>query len=211
MGQTTTGELSAGEATRVLDELSGYEETVSAKMMGITWMIWGIAIPGIFLTYGTGAFWADQVGASWLLAVFWIPWVAAATLATRSLWRSLALAFSWAEEDRSTLASLAYTALFFVLAGGLWVTGLVGEINMLMLATTGLFTMMLGLLEPVNGGRLEKPTLLVGGLLVILAVALDLTWAGTLSGADHAASSLVAALAVGSAYYGLGTFHLVRG
>ncbi len=206
-----TEELSAGEAARVLDELGGYEETVSTKMMGVTWMIWGIAIPGIFLTYGTGASWASQAGLGWLSAVFWVPWIAAAAFATRSLWRTLALAFSWDEEDASWITTVVYTGVFFFLAGGLWFTGLIQETNMLMLATTGLLTMLLGLFEPGDGIGLKKPTLLAGAFLVVTAIVLDVTWASTLAGSGLAAPSLTAAFAVFVAYFGLAAYHLARG
>lgn len=44
--------LTPQEAARVLTKARSWEDALEGRTAGITWMIWGIATPGIFVTYG---------------------------------------------------------------------------------------------------------------------------------------------------------------
>lgn len=117
--ETMTDTLTPDEAARMLTQASRYEDALLRRTEGITWMIWGLATPGIFVTY---AFASVLAGAGWWMALLWIPWVAAGVLATAALWRSAALSSprlraaqapgAWV---RGALWVAAVSALFHVL------------------------------------------------------------------------------------------------
>ncbi|MEA3200704.1 MAG: hypothetical protein QOE90_2132 [Thermoplasmata archaeon] len=114
---TETAEMSPLDAARVLAKARDYEEDLRARTAGITWMIWGFATCGIFLTYGFFSV-ADAQG--WWTSFLWAPWIAAGILATNALWRSASLAMpSLRTLDarsfwlRFALITLAYTLLLF--------------------------------------------------------------------------------------------------
>lgn len=211
MGEPGSPPLTATDAAQVLSNLDAYEENLTLRAEGLTWMIWGLAIPGLFLTYGTASEWANQAGLPWLNALFWLPWILAAGLATRSLWRSLALAFDWEDDGKPAWATLGYTILFFALAAGLWITGLVSNITLLMLATTGLLTVAIALVP--LGENVGKPTwvLFAGALLLLSAILLDLAWAQEATGLQHQAVTLSAAALVGLVYLALGLTLIAKG
>lgn len=107
MGETFTPQ----EAARALAEASRFEDALAERTGGITWMVWGIVTPGIFLTY---SFFGALDAGGWWLGLVWMPWVAAGILTTVMLWRSAALAAPALDTQPSGsfwLRFLGFTAL----------------------------------------------------------------------------------------------------
>lgn len=114
----TETEMSPLEAAAALAKARTYEDDLRCRTSGLTWMIWGLVTPGIFLSYAFAA----VVGADGPLVSFlWAPWIAAGVLATSALWRSVALSTSslrgiaWrAFWLRFALVTLAYAVVLRV-------------------------------------------------------------------------------------------------
>lgn len=131
---TETADMTPLEAARVLSAARDYESDLRTRTNGLTWMIWGLVTPGLFLTYAFAA--VAGVPPGWWWSVLWVPWVGAGILTSSALWRSAALTMpslrtlGWrAFAVRFVLITAAYTALFFVAPirgpeGGLLVVGL---------------------------------------------------------------------------------------
>lgn len=122
--------FSARQAADVLTEASRYEDALRQRTEGITWMVWGIVSPAIWLSYGlVGASFEDfPVWARFL----WAPWVFVGVVTTIVIWRSAALAAPRiVERERpGWLIGLAWAGvtalLFFLLERG--VPGLNGAV-----------------------------------------------------------------------------------
>lgn len=196
MSETVDAEMEPSDALDALADLEGYEERLTAKAAGITWAIWGTAVPGIFLTYNAADPWIASVGLEWLAALLWIPWIAGATLATNMVWSAHAITLDTEHsQTRGWLASVGYTLVFFVLAGGVLLVDPGWGINGLMVVVTGLFTLaMAGIQRGLGYGRVMEP----------VAAGLTITGVGAAlasSGFDPTAIGLAAAGLVGMAYY----------
>lgn len=113
--------MSPHEAVRALTEASRYEDALQRRTEGLTWMVWALATPAIFLSYAFASF-IDPP--AWVQGVLWMPWVFGAILTTVALWRSVAIAFPRLHtefEGWFWLRFLAFTAvmtgLFYVVEG----------------------------------------------------------------------------------------------
>lgn len=88
--------LTPHDAARALAEAARYEGALQQRTEGLTWMVWALATPAIFLTYGFAA----VVGApGHVMPFLWVPWVAAGVATTVALWRSAALSQPEIGED----------------------------------------------------------------------------------------------------------------
>lgn len=210
----TAGEaLSAEEALGVLSEIDGYEQTLTAKTAGLSALVWGTAIPGLFVTYNAGGHWVVDHGApEWVFALLWIPWIAGASLTTNWLWELNAVTLDVETEGAGWPTSLAFTLLFFLIAGLVWgvLTGLGIDfgINGWMVLATGAFTVALGGVYRWRGWVASTETAVSG--LIILAGGLPIALAPASLAPDVAFGFASAAL-IGVAYYGAGITLFLRG
>lgn len=168
----------AQEAARALAEASKYEGSLARRTEGITWIIWALATPAIFLTYG---FAAVLGGTGWWMSLLWVPWVGMAVAGTVLLWRSVAIAqpalrdeggrWFWA---RFALFSAAITSLFFVLrpagpeipliiVGSMWIG--MGVLNLWRADTAG----------RVHAALAGAPLALSGVLLTLLDAPIEVS------------------------------------
>jgi len=174
-------------------------------------MVWGIAISGIFVTYGAATPWPTALsGVSWLTGLLWLPWVLAASYVTDRLWTGTAVTLDLDREgSRGWLPAVGFTALFFAIAGAVWLvangTGVAMGADAWMLSATGLLTIAVGLVD--RSRRLPGSTQAIGGGVVLLAVAVGLTIAGP----EPAVAGLLPAAAVGAVYIAIGARTLARG
>lgn len=111
--ETMTEAMTAREAARALVDASRYEGALAERTAGITWMVWGIATPGVFMTY---AFASVLGGSGWWMSVLWIPWILMAVVTTVSLWRSAALAAPALASD----ATPWFWLRFLGFSGAIW-------------------------------------------------------------------------------------------
>ncbi len=87
-GERLTPQAAVAEIRRI----EGLHGALARRASGLTWMIWGIVAPAIFVSYSLLGI---LVGTYHLLAVLfpllWIPWAAVGIAATATLWRSVGL------------------------------------------------------------------------------------------------------------------------
>jgi hypothetical protein len=115
----TAEALSPLEAARVLAQARGYESDLRVRTSGITWMVWGLVTPAIFLSY---AFASVVAPGAWWAGWLWAPWIGAGTLVTSALWRSAAIQFPALRTFtaaqfglRFALVLLAYVVVFWLI------------------------------------------------------------------------------------------------
>lgn len=172
----------------------------------MTWMVWGIAVCGIFMTYGFLATVAVAYGANvqLLFPIAWAPWVAMAWVASGLMWRSVALTVPIDRPVtllRSFLAGLVFvgniaTTMFLAPALGLSLV----EPALILLAL-GDALIIVGVLGLLSTSRTERLLWIAGGA-ALGTVALV---AAALIGADRAAAyawfSLVSPLATALVFF----------
>src|SRR5213594_2592588 len=93
-GEGLTPQAAVAEIRRI----EGLHGALARRASGLTWMIWGIVAPAIFISYALltilVGFPGDGNGyhALWILfPVLWVPWAALGFVATATLWRSVGL------------------------------------------------------------------------------------------------------------------------
>lgn len=89
LARSMTNHLSAQDAARLIHDASLYEDALARRTEGVTWMMWGLVTPAIFLTYAYAE--AAQLPGGWWWHLLWTPWVFAGVVTTMTLWRSAAL------------------------------------------------------------------------------------------------------------------------
>jgi hypothetical protein len=109
--------LSVADALRTTRELDSTYGALERRTGGLTWLIWGMAVAGIFMTYSYLGL-QRTLGArvEWVLPFAWSPWVAMGYISTGLTWRSVALTAPRAASG-SWKEALA-TGLLFVLFNG---------------------------------------------------------------------------------------------
>lgn len=204
MAETADASMSARDAVGVLADLESYEESLTARTAGITWMIWGTAVPGIFTTYGAAVPWMETTSFAWILSFLWIPWIAGATLATNWLWKTTAVTLDWDSSSSEGWGyAIGFTLGFFVLAGAIWLAsqalGTTLGVNAWMLLAGGLLTIAIGLVY--RRQQIPGPTEALLGGLILSAAALGLAAASL---GPPVFAGLVSAGLVGLVYYTMG-------
>lgn len=206
MSETGHQDLTPEGALAALSELDSYEEALTARIGGLTWMIWGTAVPGIFTTYNTANPWIETVGLGWLNAVLWIPWIVGATLATNLLWKSQSVVLETDADSRNGwLISLAFALTFGAILGGVYLLGLDLGPNGIMLLVTGLLTLVMAAAYRIAWDHPAVPTALGGLVIAAVAVAMGAT------NLAQPVTALIAAATVALCYYGLGGYLYTRG
>lgn len=195
--------MTATEAAEALDRIDDYGEGVTKRTIGLTNMVWGIAAATIFLAYGTGAGWIEQRGWYWLYGVLWIPGVVAGQWTTSALWKHHAIQLHRAEHPKEGwLRIVAYTGGFFVVAAivvfGGRALGIDWQISTYMILVNGVLAGAVAGYESRHDRYCGPPTMLAGAALIVVGVLVGI------SGAGHAAASLIGALAVAIAWFGSG-------
>lgn len=172
--------MTPAQAAQILRDVEGYEETLSLHTAGLTHMVWGVAVAGIFLMYGSAMDWLQQVGAAWAAAVLWVPFVVAGLWITRSLWHSHAVHFGEDPDPRDMVWSALATVGFLGGSVLLWLflDGL-APLRWLpptaMLFATGVFAIVMGVFFR-NRSRFACNTLAIAGVSTALgAIALAAT------------------------------------
>jgi hypothetical protein len=194
-------------ALAALSDIPRYEERLTSRAVGIGLMAWGLAVPGIFLTYNlAGIAWG---GSPWF-AVLWVPWVVGALALGAAVWHTQAVSLRREPETRKgLLVSLAYTAGFFLLMGGVYlllhrVADADWDANATMMLVTGLFAVAVGAMH-LRLRACGPPTLAAGALLCLAAVAV------ALSGLPETATAFIGAAASGLCWFLPGLLGVVKG
>ena len=84
--------LSPAKAAEEIRRIGSLHGALARRTAGLTWMIWGVVAPAIFVTYSlAGLVVAQDPAAARLFPFIWIPWAALGLVTTASLWRSVGL------------------------------------------------------------------------------------------------------------------------
>lgn len=211
MGATSDAEMDADEAAGLLAGLEEVEETVTARTAGLTWLVWGTAIPGLFVSYQTATTALASTGFEWILSVLWIPWVVGASLTTTWLWRATAVRMEWETSGREGwLYSLGFTLAFLALAGTIvalaGATGVALADHEWMTLAGGLLTVVIGAVyhrsrTPGVGEALAGGTVIAAGGVVLAVVEIQ----------PAGLEALAAAGLVGAVYYAMGARLFLEG
>lgn len=201
--------FTAKDAARAIDSVEGLEDALRKRTLGLTWIVWGLAGPGITLSYAL----ADETlprGAEWAFATLWIPWVLAGYLATYALWRSAALTLredareGHREFRRAVLVTLALMAVAAAIAPLAVPTVPVSVYVLLVLGALTALSGALGDRSPFSAG---VSRIAIGGGIFLLAAGL----AAGMLGVRGVAADAIAAVAGGAAFLGMGFVATMRG
>lgn len=196
--------MTPDDALAALRELPRYEERLAARTGGLTFMMWGLAVAGIFLTYSAAGDWLVRNRAEWAFALLWVPWVAAGSALTALLWTSHAVTLRQPPEAAPGLRlSLAVTALFVVLAGAVFVAvdrfaGAAWTAHSLMLTASGLCAAILGAWQRRTWGPAARTLLAAGAAMALGGVVLGA------AGVHEEAAGLLAAAIAGTSWMAAG-------
>ncbi len=195
--------MTATEAAEALDRIDDYAEGVTKRTLGLTNMVWGLAAASIFLAYGTAAPWIEDTQTYWLYAVLWIPSIVAGQWLTMALWRHHAIQTDTdADAKEGWIRIGLYTGAFFAVAAivvfGGRAMGIDWQIATYMILVNGALAGAIAGFESRHDRHCGPPTMWAGAGLIAVGIAVGL------SGADHAAASLVGALAVAIAWFASG-------
>lgn len=211
MSQAADAEMGADEAADLLAGIPDVEKKLTARTAGLTWIVWGIAIPGLFATYAAAEpLLATDGGFGWILSVLWIPWIGAGSLATNLLWATNAVTLDREPEGRGWARAGAYLALFFLLAAAVWGLLAVLDVNLaadaVWIVASGLLTVAIGFAAGPRGAPGSRVA--VAGGLAIVAGGLAL---GYTAPSPAPLVNLVGAGLVGVVYHAVGGWLYQRG
>lgn len=85
-------DLSPPAAAQRILKIQSFDAALRRRVRGVSWMVWSLAVPGIFLTFSAAAaVWGTE--GDWPLWGFllWLPWALVGLGATVQLWRSAGL------------------------------------------------------------------------------------------------------------------------
>jgi len=195
--------LTPQQAAQALAGIGAYEEGLTARVGGLTGMVWGIVSAAIFVTYGM----APRVSPMWLMPFLWVPWALAGTAVTSSAWKLHAVTVRGpGARTRSWRWSLGFSALFAAALLALHFLNLGTGAFPYMVIVNGLVAFLLvGMFSRRRGRLTPIPLLAAGALMVAGAFVL-----GALHLSDVAMAFACAAL-VGTCYVGAGLAAFVRG
>ncbi len=211
--EPTQSELTPLQAAQALRGLEGYEERLSSRAAGLTNMIWGLATAGIFLTYGSATDWAEAQGLPWLLALLWIPWVAAGITTTGAIWNAHAVSLGRDRDHdnrKSLLMSLGYTVGFLALMGAVFaiaelVIGLDWDFNVIMVLVSALFAWLVSAGERGSNLACSRHTSVAALAMAAAALVMGLV------GLANEPANLLGATVVGGAWFASGIVTFTKG
>jgi hypothetical protein len=195
--------LSPQQAAQALADIAGYEEELSARVGGLTGMVWGIVSAAIFVTYGV----ATGVP-MWLMPFLWVPWTLAGIAVTTAAWKlhALSLRPHGVRGGRSWLWSLGFTAFFLVALVGLHFLPMGDASFPYMVVVNGMASFVIVAVLSRRRRRLTPVPLLVAGVLMVAGAFVI----GSLRLPDLAMAFASAGL-VGACWIGSGLTAFVRG
>ncbi len=163
--------LSPQKAAEEIRRIEGLHGALRQRASGLTWMIWGIVAPSIFVSYGllgmlVGTFHFLRL----LFPLLWIPWAAVGIIATATLWRSVSLVLpvQTARVREGILTGVLIVGLIFAGFGAISVTGLsIAPLAWVLLAL-GVALVIVGLLGFNVNSASERRLWVLGGLLLVV-------------------------------------------
>lgn len=200
-------QLSVNGAIAEIRQLEGRRSTLEARTAGIEWIVWGLAMTAMFLTYDFFGVLSDHdPSVADAFPYLWIPWIGIGLLATHFLWRSVALESHRHGNRRRFQITAALTLLTSAIGGVLiaWFDVYVPAPGII-LGIIGLAYVLQGVVGFACVDRFERGLRIVVGALFVLAVA----WVTILAGGGRSALivlGVVAPLSTLLALTGAGAF-----
>ncbi|MHB8604557.1 MAG: hypothetical protein ACYDCK_04815 [Thermoplasmatota archaeon] len=115
-------------AADALADASTFETSLLRRTGGLTWVVWALVSPGIFLSYLVAGLLYGAGGFPWYVGAFlWAPWSFAGAIATVALWRSAALTMRRA--SKRSPWSYAFVSIALSLVGWAGALLLVPHVN----------------------------------------------------------------------------------
>lgn len=222
----TDGEAATEALARELGRLEGIHDALERRTRGVTWMVWGLVLPGISITYsytGLAMFQGGEFSAAWFL-VLWIPWAALGVLGSASLWRSAGLV---SRRSAAVWNGLKAFLLFLLAVVALYLAyhfleiyrffSLVGPSAMLMLVGAG--TLVLGFNRWACPDRVERLLWIAGGAMLLVVTFLGTIIVGPVPhdadpsafGPALQAFAVITPVAIALVYFGNGLYLSTRG
>lgn len=204
--------LTARTAAETIGRLEGVHAALERRTSGLTWMVWGVVGPAIFLSYGfagaAGLF--ETTAMTWWLAFLWVPWVAMGVGITRVLWASagLVIPVDNREGRKGGLITMAlFIGLIFLGFAARETLDLQFHESAMVLAMLGLASLAIGAFGVLCTDRTERRLWLgVGGLLIVTAFAI----AAIFDADQHSAVVTSAAAASALAWFVPGLYLATR-
>lgn len=81
-------DLDAREAAETIDGLQSVDDALARRTAGVTWMIWGLVAPAIFVTYAAFGSALRGTSLSALQGLLWAPWALLGSVATWAAWET---------------------------------------------------------------------------------------------------------------------------
>ncbi len=215
-GESLTPQAAVAEIRRI----EALHTALARRASGLTWMIWGMVAPAIFVSYSLlGLLVASPPGGGTyhelapLFPVLWMPWAALGLVATAILWRSMGLVIP----VRST--RMREGMVSGVIIVGLILTGFVAiwhthapivELAWVLMAQ-GLGLTIIGLLGLNCNDATERRLWVLGGILLVATSMIgSLVVAGDVSQARQW-FTLISPLASALTLFGGGAYLTRRG
>lgn len=157
------------QAADAIATATRWEASLAQRVEGLTWMVWGVVMAGMFVSYGL----AGVAGAPpWTDGVLWAPWIAAGNLVTWALWRTAALATPAAARKGDLRHYLGLLVVFAVVFA---VMGLVLRPTSwsIPMGLTGLVWAFMGLLVPRMSRQGVAVSAAIGLAVAVAAVVLS--------------------------------------
>ncbi|SRR6266480_4238981 len=214
-GNVESEPLTPQRALAEISRIEGLHGALARRTTGLTWMIWGIVAPAVFMTYsfvGT-AIAASGAHLEFLFPILWLPWALLGLATSGALWRSVGLVVP-VDRVRSLREALLTGVLIVGLIGGgmvlLFHVGFpIAELAMALLGL-GAGTTVAGLLGLNSVGVTGRRLWIVGGLLLVATALLG----SFLLGGDLVLSrrgfSVIAPLASALVFFGGGLYLTTR-
>lgn len=119
-------DLDAREAAQTIGRLQDVDDALVRRTAGVTWMIWGLVAPAIFVTYA--AFGEPIRGSriAFLEGFLWAPWTLLGALATSAAWETAGTALPGLRGYDARRAAVGLLVFLVPIFAALAVADLVG-------------------------------------------------------------------------------------
>lgn len=183
-GERLTPQTAAAEIRRI----ENLHDALGRRASGLTWMIWALVAPAIFISYDlAAAVITGDRSLFFLYPTLWIPWAALGLAATVSLWRSVGLVVP-IRSARLVEGAITAVVIVGLIFGGFIAISVMGgpvSVHAWILMGYGGGLALVGVLGLNCYDRADRRFWIVGGLILVLVAV-----GGTLlSGGDVTASN----------------------
>lgn len=205
-GEPLTPQAAAAEIRRI----EGLHGALRRRASGLTWMIWGIVAPAIFVSYSLlGILVGTYHSLALLFPLLWIPWATVGIAATATLWRSVGLVMpvQKARIREGIVTGVIIVGLIFAGFAAISVTRAPLVAPAWVLMALGFSLVIVGLLGFNVNDASERLLWIFGGVLLAAAALVGTLLIGADSVLANQAFTLLSPIASALVFFG-GGLHL---